>query len=373
MSGLHESAVFDLPIEAAVAELGTPLLLISEALLSEQVDAFTSLAKRMLPAHHIHYSVKTNDAAPVVEAMARKLDGLEVVSGSELEVALRHTDRIIFNGPNKSDRELETALRSNVMINLDGLADARRVARIAERLRVEPRVGVRVTFESDDVWQKFGVSPDGRELEEIQKLHTITALHHHGDPFAPELYSKLDALRRRLGVRTINLGGGWEPVIEIGGDGRFVRDDRTEKVFEQIARTFADDPPSLILEPGRAIVEAAIVAVARIGNVKRDRGRTHAYVDLATGWVGGRHPCDRRVKFLLPSEGSLERVLIAGPMCSGSDILGEAELRGVAEGRILAMANAGAYTLTLRWHGPAPKPAIVWVPLDGPLERVQYS
>ena len=57
-------------------------------------------------------------------------------------------------------------------------------------------------------------------------------------------------------------------------------------------------------------------------------------------------------------------------MCSGSDVLGEAKLAGVEAGKRIVMANAGAYTLTLRWHGPLPHPRVLWVAKQGEISEI---
>ena len=84
------------------------------------------------------------------------LTGIEIVSASELEAARKFcaAKRIIFTGPGKTEYELEEAIKSGIrLINVESLAEAVRIDRIARRLgreKVEVLLRVNLDFPQID-------------------------------------------------------------------------------------------------------------------------------------------------------------------------------------------------------------------------------
>ncbi len=128
-----------------VAEIGhTPFYVYDRAVMDRRVQEL----RAALPAGlKLHYAIKANPMPAVVEHLARQVDGLDVASGRELEVALttgtpRH--EISFAGPGKTDSELEAAARAGIVVNLESEGEMRRLARIGTRLGLRPAVAMRV-------------------------------------------------------------------------------------------------------------------------------------------------------------------------------------------------------------------------------------
>jgi diaminopimelate decarboxylase len=280
--------LLSLPLRSAAETIGTPAMVVSEALLGAQVSAFKEAAQSL--GAEVYYSVKTNDQPRLVERLAGWVAGLELISEAELDLAARlgvPGSRLILNGPNKSEAELAKALElTTALIHLDSFADLLRLERIAERLGVRAEVGVRIAFDPADTWSKFGLAAGGPELRalsarlrEVPRL-SLTAVHYHGEhqlepdaglsPLLRRIQAEVEALRRAgHPLTSVDLGGGWDPVIELGPDGRWHRDPRTARAFEEIGAhwsAWGSDAPRLILEPGRALTEAAVVGLTRVGN-----------------------------------------------------------------------------------------------------------
>ena len=96
-----------------VAEVGrTPFYVYDRAVMTRRVQEL----RAALPAEiKLHYAIKANPMPAVVAHMATLVDGLDVASARELEIALptgipRH--EISFAGPGKTDTELEAAARA---------------------------------------------------------------------------------------------------------------------------------------------------------------------------------------------------------------------------------------------------------------------
>ncbi|MGB3723627.1 MAG: pyridoxal-dependent decarboxylase, exosortase A system-associated, partial [Pacificimonas sp.] len=70
----------------------------------------------------LHYAIKANPWQPVVDHIAKQVDGLDIASAGELDFALASgTDpaHISFAGPGKRDRELEAAIAAGVTLNIE--------------------------------------------------------------------------------------------------------------------------------------------------------------------------------------------------------------------------------------------------------------
>ena len=88
---------------------GTPLFVYDRARIEAQVARF----RAAFPAEvTLHYAVKANPYAPLLEAMSALIDGFDVASAGELGKVAHLGLPISFAGPGKRDQELETAIRA---------------------------------------------------------------------------------------------------------------------------------------------------------------------------------------------------------------------------------------------------------------------
>ena len=117
--------------EALVAHAGgTPLFVYDGGRIARQVERFRAAFPTKVA---LHYAVKANPYAPLLEAMAAKVDGFDVASAGELGKVAHLGLPISFAGPGKRDQELETAIRAGVAINLESESEAERALAICER------------------------------------------------------------------------------------------------------------------------------------------------------------------------------------------------------------------------------------------------
>ncbi len=81
------------------------------------------------PAIELHYAMKANPMPALVGHMARLVDGIDVASAGELQVALdagadpRH---VSFAGPGKRDAELRQAVAAGILVNVESSASSPR-------------------------------------------------------------------------------------------------------------------------------------------------------------------------------------------------------------------------------------------------------
>ncbi|MBU1257876.1 MAG: pyridoxal-dependent decarboxylase, exosortase A system-associated, partial [Alphaproteobacteria bacterium] len=128
-----------------VDEVGdTPLFAYDMDIVRAQIRRFR---EAMPQALHLHYAIKANPYAPLLTAMAEQVDGFDIASGGELEMALAagmDPAWISFAGPGKRNDELEAAIFAGVTLNLESEGEGRRALAIGQRIGKTPRVAVRV-------------------------------------------------------------------------------------------------------------------------------------------------------------------------------------------------------------------------------------
>ena len=90
----------------------TPYFLVKQNILSQNIKGFQDALNNLWPNSLIAYSVKTNSLPWILGWMNRHDVYAEVVSDEEYQLALLSgfpTDRIVFNGPIKTDEFLTKA------------------------------------------------------------------------------------------------------------------------------------------------------------------------------------------------------------------------------------------------------------------------
>jgi diaminopimelate decarboxylase len=127
----------------------TPLFVYS----SDHIRARTALLRAAMPsALGIHYAMKGNPYPALLAFMKTQVDGFDIASGGELDLALAagvDPALISFAGPGKRDRELEAAIAQGVTLNVESEGEAERALAIAARLGIQPRLAVRVNPDFD--------------------------------------------------------------------------------------------------------------------------------------------------------------------------------------------------------------------------------
>ena len=107
-----------------------------------------SLRKILPESMHIHYAIKANPMPEVVNYTQTLVDGLDVASGQELQVALNSgmdPQEISFAGPGKSIEELTLAVKSGITLNLESETELQRTVKpLAKKQVLTPQVALRI-------------------------------------------------------------------------------------------------------------------------------------------------------------------------------------------------------------------------------------
>ncbi|HXG81046.1 MAG TPA: alanine racemase, partial [Sphingomicrobium sp.] len=128
-------------VEELVAEArGTPLFVYDSGRIARQVARFRAAFPSDVA---LHYAVKANPYALLLEAMSGLVDGFDVASAGELGKVAHLGRPISFAGPGKRDQELETAIRAGITINLESEGEAERALAICKREGLAAKLAVR--------------------------------------------------------------------------------------------------------------------------------------------------------------------------------------------------------------------------------------
>jgi diaminopimelate decarboxylase len=375
----------------------TPFYLYDLALVERRVAA---LREALPDRFRLAYAVKANPNRAVLERMATLGLGADVASGGELERVLGagcDPSRIVFTGPGKRDSELAAAVAAGVgLITVESPNELRRLESIASaagrriqillRRSLDPALEVDAGAETaapaepiriigDEGAGKFGMDDDDLRASVRFALDSAWLDLHGVHAFGASNVRDANALVRHV-EGTVSFARGLAAefgfplrIIDVGGGlGIPYADDEApldletlRDGLESLATAWAADPltatADLLVEPGRFLVGPAGAYVTRVVDVKRVRGRAIAIVDgginhiLRPALVGQ----PQRIRRLGPGrgpgqgigQGTREPVTIAGPLCTGLDILARDVAIGLPEvGELLAILDAGAYGYT---------------------------
>lgn len=340
-----------------------------------------------LPAGmHLHYAVKANPMPAVVAALCPLVDGLDVASLGEAQVALAAgmpATAISFAGPGKTDRELEGAVAAGITINLESAGELERTARIGTRMGRRPRVAVRVNpdFELKSSGMKMagGAKPFGIDAElvpavlgrigeldlEFRGFHIFTGSQNLRAESLVEAQGLTLELAFRLAesapgpVRLLNIGGGFG-IPYFPGEQRLDVAPIADCLATGLARVRERlGDCEVVLELGRYLVGEAGVYVCEVVDRKVSRGRTFLVTNgglhhhlAASGNFGQvlrkNYPV---VAAEHVHDGPREEVTVVGPLCTPLDLLGDRVEIGRCEvGDLIAVLQSGAYGYSASPH-----------------------
>ncbi len=364
----HNLTMDGVDLSAIAAKAGTPCYVYSAATILENFRAY-DVAFGDTP-HTICYAVKANGNLALLRLLAQAGSGFDIVSGGELFRVLKaggDPAKVVFSGVGKTAAEVEEALAAGVgyfncesepeLALIDSLA-ARRGANARVALRVNPDVeaDTHAHISTGRLAHKFGVDIGEAEAVYVRaRRHENLSLEgvscHIGSNVmqpgalmeAADRVLDLVARLRAQGfhIRNVDFGGG------LGVQYR--PEDAAPAIGEYIgalrSRIEGTDLHAMV-EPGRSIVGAAGVLLARVLYRKNTGGKEFVIVDAAmTDQIRpALYDAYHEVLPLRQSGRGKLTVDVVGPVCETGDFLARGrELAEVLPGDLLAVCTAGAY------------------------------
>ena len=376
----NELILGGIPITQLAQQLGqTPFYAYDRKLITKRVE----LLRKHLPSSiHLHYAIKANPMAEVVQHLAGLVDGFDLASAGEMNVALQTSmppDKISFAGPGKTDSELQQAIKAGVIVNLESEGEMHRMSKIAEQLGVKPKAAIRVNpdYELKSSGMKMGGGPkqfgvDAERvpemLREIKSLklefygfHIFWGSQNLSEEAVIEAHEKTFALAIKLNehvptpVKLLNIGGGLG-IPYFPGDKSLDLKPIADNLKQLLPNLQSHLPEAeIVTELGRFIVGEAGVYICKVIDKKISRGETFLITDgglhhhlAASGNFGQiirkNYPVAIANKI---DSNEKETVHVVGPLCTPLDILGNRmELSKADVGDLVVVYQSGAYGLT---------------------------
>lgn len=418
----------DVDLELLSKKHGTPVYVFSEREILKNYHRVKSAFEKKWGSNlTLAYSVKVSPLAAIVKMLSDKGAMLEVGSLGELYLAKRlgiSLNRLIYTSIYKPDEALSIAITSNIgFLAADSYSDLMRINKIAKDIGVEARVLIRanpglsmddVVFASATPWSKTGVRimRNARGIHDVHQDEPLNlfrrAYHlenvepvgvhgHLGSQVTPieyyevftkeiaDLFIRIEA-EFNLKLEVLDLGGGYP-----------VRYDPTEDIpsIETIADMMvsvlnsAKIHSKLIIETGRYIVGNAGVLLTRVGVIKynpvvgkivvTDACTYSELLDsILVNWFFPMAVVNKIAKPIVEAVrivgGTNDSLDVYDPLtnkkcrkCGGT--LAKTRKRlfpSIKEGDVLAIKNAGAYTVSFNNnYCSRPIPAVLLVNRQG--------
>ncbi len=368
-------------LQEIASRFGTPAYVYSQRAIESAYDELHS-ALRSLP-HLLCFAVKANGNLSILNLLAQRGSGFDIVSGGELEHLGRigvPGNRIVFSGVGKTREEIRAALAYKSKRNsapgilqfnvespeeLDVLfqESSRRSTIPGVSLRVNPDVkaGGHPHISTGLSHHKFGIAwPAARAVY----LQNRTSRHirwqgisaHIGSqivglaPFREALHRLasyvLDLRREGIALQYLDFGGG------LGV--RYTKENPVPR--QDYARMIADVVGPLgvhlLLEPGRSIIAPSAVLLSKVIYTKNNSTKMFVIIDAAMNDLArpvlydAPHPITRvkRIQARASKTDPSDRVDIVGPVCETGDcfLIGW-PLGPVVPGDTVAIWTVGAY------------------------------
>jgi diaminopimelate decarboxylase len=362
------------------AQVGsTPFYAYSRTHISERVAAL----RRVLPKQvHLHYAIKANPMPAVVRHLGALVDGLDVASAAEMQVALDAgiaPSSISFAGPGKTIAELERAVAAGIVLNVESELELERLAQIARRTGRRPAVALRVNpdFELKTSGMKMSGGPKqfGIDAERVPGVldalarlpiefvgfHIFSGSQNLRAEAIVEAQQKALALAIQLAraapgpVRSVNIGGGLgipyfpgeQPLdlVPLGAN------------LQNLAELAARELPAahLVIELGRFLVGEAGIYVCKVLDKKVSRGQIFLITDgglhhhlAASGNFG--QVLRKNYPVLIGNRvrgQSREVASVVGPLCTPLDLLADRmEMAAAQVDDLVVVFQSGAYGYT---------------------------
>ena len=374
-------------------QYGTPLYVIDEATLRSICNDYKNAFKDYNNIKMMYASKALSNLA-IASILNEEGFGFDTVSAGEIYTVYKagvDMEKVLFNGNNKTKKEIEFALDLKVgRFSVDNFYEAELLNKIAKDKNQTVDILLRITpgiechthdyIQTGQIDSKFGF--DLSQIDEIISLIkneyknlNLKGLHAHIGSQIFELQSFADEVKilvkelirinttHYLELNELNIGGGLgvkytdldtPPSVQdlanaIGG----AMDEYTQKL-------------TIYIEPGRSIISTAGVTLYTIGSSKQvPNGRK--YVAIDGGMADNPRPSMYQAKYTAEvcnnKNTDLEKVTIAGRFCESGDILiEETELPKLEAGYVICVYNTGDYNYSMSSnYNRVEKPAMVLV------------
>ncbi len=366
-------------VKEMIKEHGSPVFVVSESTIRKTYrNAYLAFSTRY-PKVQFAWSYKTNYISAVCNTFHQEGSWAEVVSGFEYDKALgngvdgRH---IIFNGPDKTEKDLTKALKNKSLIHIDHLDEYYMILKLSELLNIRPQVAIRVNMDTGiyPMWDRFGFNYENGQAWDVlnkimmNKKMDLIGLHAHigtymmsAEPYriaATKLADLAVGLNQKYShhVKYIDLGGGFASKNTLKG--AFLPAEDTNPTFDDYAEAITsallnsnihpDFLPTLILETGRALIDdSGYLLGSVIANKRSSTGKRTTVLNIGVNLLFTSFWYDHKISPAQEFSHHVEETVLYGPLCMNIDVIREnASLPPLNMGDNIVIHRVGAYNMT---------------------------
>ncbi len=394
----------------AVPELienyGSPAFVFSEKTIRKTYNDAKRAFETRYPKVQFAWSYKTNYLNAICSIFHDEGSWAEVVSGFEFEKALLNGvsgSNILFNGPDKSEKDLEMAIDNNACIHIDHFDELYLLIETTRKLNKKARVAIRVNMDTGiyPMWDRFGFNyENGEAWNAINRIMLaqdldLIGLHTHIGTYimtasaygvaAVKLSNLMVAISRKFNhwIKYIDMGGGFASKNTLKG--AYMPGSETCPSFDEYAEAISNSIisseiphehlPVLFLETGRALIDdAGYLLTSVLANKRSTTGRRTIVIDAGVNMLFTTFWYNLGVFPSKEVSSHAEETTIYGPLCMNIDVIREAiNFPQVNVGDQLVIERVGAYNVTQWMQFITYRPNIVLIDLDGKTHIIRKS
>jgi diaminopimelate decarboxylase len=385
------------PVKSLIEKFGSPVFVLSEKQIRRNYQNAVRAFKTRYPKVQFAWSYKTNYINAVCNVFHQEGSWAEVVSGFEYNKALKNGvpgNKIIFNGPDKSEKDIQEAIKNDSLIHIDHFDELYSLIEFCQNLDKKPRVAIRVNMDTGiyPMWDRFGFNyENGQAWNAINKIVAsgkleLIGLHCHVGTYmlstnayavaAAKLCDLAYHCKTQLNtpIRYLDLGGGFPSQNTLKGS--FLPGTDTVPSIDEFAEAITntilqfgfkpEELPLLVLETGRALIDdAGYLLGSVLANKRLSDGRKATIMDFGVNILFTSFWYDHKISPAQEFSHHTEDCVLYGPLCMNIDVVRESiTLPVMSKGDHVVVHKVGAYNMTQWMQFIAMRPNVVMIDLN---------
>jgi len=370
----------------------TPFYCYSLSQLKNNFYTLSNAFKKVKPI--ICFSIKSNANNYILKELKKMGAGADVVSIGELLKAIKagiKPKNIVFSGIGKTEEEIKMAIKKRVLlINVESESEVNLINKISKKISKKIAIGIRLNpnvagkthqkISTGGKDEKFGLSYNDfvnlcKKIKNMKNLNLQGISVHIGSQITNvEPFKKvLSVINKIINKTKINFN-----FIDLGGGMGIAYSKKEKQInlqqYASLVNKFIKSKNSkIIFEPGRFIIGNAAILVAKIIYIKKSDNKNFIILDAGMNNLM-RPALYNAYHQIIPLKKTnrmlRKKIQFVGPVCESSDkFLTQKKFSQIKEGDYVAIANAGAYGMSLSSNYNT-RPTIAEIMINGSKHKI---